>query len=45
VPIWGFLLICVPALAALSVWGMFLEKITNMFVNKLASSRESAQVS
>jgi peptidoglycan/LPS O-acetylase OafA/YrhL len=45
VPIWAFLLICIPTLAALSVWGMFLEKTTNTFVNKLAWSRESAHVS
>src|SRR5262249_40536663 len=35
VPIWAFLLICVPTLAALSAWGMFLEKATNSLVNKL----------
>src|SRR5947207_8773379 len=29
VPIWAFLLICVPTLAVLSAWGMFLEKTTN----------------
>jgi peptidoglycan/LPS O-acetylase OafA/YrhL len=41
-PIWAFLLICVPTLAALSAWGMFLEKATNSFVNKLASLRKPA---
>src|SRR5437016_3481418 len=29
VPIWAFLLICVPTLAVLSAWGMFLETTTN----------------
>jgi peptidoglycan/LPS O-acetylase OafA/YrhL len=42
VPIWTFLLICVPTLAALSAWGMFLEKATNMLVNKLMSLRKPA---
>jgi peptidoglycan/LPS O-acetylase OafA/YrhL len=37
VPIWAFLLICVPTLAVLSAWGMFLEKMTNRLVNKLVS--------
>jgi peptidoglycan/LPS O-acetylase OafA/YrhL len=36
VPIWAFLLICVPTLAVLSAWGMFLEKMTNGLVNKLS---------
>jgi peptidoglycan/LPS O-acetylase OafA/YrhL len=40
VPIWAFLLICVPTLAALSAWGMFLEKATNMLVKKLVSLRK-----
>ena len=40
VPIWVFLLICVPTLAVLSAWGMFLEKTTNSLVNKLASLRK-----
>src|SRR5256886_659582 len=42
VPIWAFLLICVPTLAALSAWGMFLEKGTNMLVKKLVSLRKPA---
>ena len=42
VPIWVFLLICVPTLAALSAWGMFLEKATNMLVNRLVSLRKPA---
>jgi peptidoglycan/LPS O-acetylase OafA/YrhL len=42
VPIWAFLLICVPTLAVLSAWGMFLEKATNRLVNKLASLRKPA---
>src|SRR5205809_2720768 len=42
VPIWAFLLICVPTLAALSVWGMFLEKATNILVKKLVSLRKPA---
>ncbi|HEU0275665.1 MAG TPA: acyltransferase [Candidatus Udaeobacter sp.] len=37
VPIWAFLLICVPVLAVLSLWGMLLEKTTNTLVNKLCS--------
>jgi peptidoglycan/LPS O-acetylase OafA/YrhL len=40
VPIWTFLLICLPILALLSAWGMFLEKSTNSFVNKLVSLRK-----
>jgi peptidoglycan/LPS O-acetylase OafA/YrhL len=43
VPIWAFLLICIPTLAALSVWGMFLEKATNSLVNKLVSLRKPAR--
>jgi peptidoglycan/LPS O-acetylase OafA/YrhL len=39
VPIWMFLLICIPTLAVLSAWGMLLEKSTNALVNKLASLR------
>jgi peptidoglycan/LPS O-acetylase OafA/YrhL len=42
VPIWAFLLICVPTLAALSAWGMFLEKATNGLVNRLVSLRKPA---
>ena len=40
VPIWGFLLICIPTLAVLSAWGMLLEKGTNTLVNKLASLKK-----
>ncbi|HEY4273653.1 MAG TPA: acyltransferase [Candidatus Udaeobacter sp.] len=45
VPIWMFLLICIPTLAVLSAWGMLLEKGTNTLVNKLVSARKKpAQV-
>jgi peptidoglycan/LPS O-acetylase OafA/YrhL len=44
VPIWVFLLICVPTLASLSAWGMFLEKATNGLVNRLVSLRKPAHV-
>src|SRR6267378_6257297 len=44
VPIWAFLLICIPTLVVLSAWGMLLEKETNALVNKLASLRKSAHV-
>src|SRR5438874_1095464 len=40
VPIWAFLLICVPTLAALSAWGMFLENGTNRLVDRLGSLRQ-----
>jgi peptidoglycan/LPS O-acetylase OafA/YrhL len=40
VPIWMFLLICIPTLAVLSLWGMVLEKTTNTLVNKLLSIRK-----
>ncbi len=43
VPIWAFLLICIPTLAVLSAWGMLLEKATNTLVNKLVSARKSAR--
>jgi peptidoglycan/LPS O-acetylase OafA/YrhL len=43
-PIWGFLLICIPILAVLSAWGMLLEKGTNTLVNKLASLKKPAHV-
>ncbi len=43
VPIWMFLLICIPTLAVLSAWGMLLEKATNTFVNKLVSFRKPAR--
>jgi len=42
VPIWMFLLICIPTLAVLSVWGMLLEKGTNALVNRLVSARKPA---
>ena len=42
VPIWMFLLICIPTLAVLSAWGMVLEKATNALVNKLASLKKPA---
>jgi peptidoglycan/LPS O-acetylase OafA/YrhL len=42
VPIWGFLLICIPVLAILSAWGMLLEKGTNALVNRLSSPRKTA---
>jgi peptidoglycan/LPS O-acetylase OafA/YrhL len=42
VPIWMFLLICIPTLAVLSAWGMLLEKGTNTLMNKLASLRKPA---
>jgi peptidoglycan/LPS O-acetylase OafA/YrhL len=42
-PIWAFLLLCVPTLAALSAWGMLLEKATNTLVNKLVSLRKPAR--
>ena len=42
VPIWGFLLICIPTLALLSAWGMLLEKGTNAVVNKLTAARKPA---
>src|SRR5437016_11129196 len=43
VPIWMFLLICIPTLAVLSAWVMLLEKATNALVNKLASLRKPAR--
>jgi peptidoglycan/LPS O-acetylase OafA/YrhL len=45
VPIWAFLLICMPTLAVLSAWGMFLEKMTNGLVNKLVSLKKTARAS
>jgi peptidoglycan/LPS O-acetylase OafA/YrhL len=44
VPIWMFLLICIPTLAVLSAWGMVLEKATNALVNKITSLRKPAHV-
>jgi len=43
-PIWAFLLVCIPTLAVLSAWGMLLEKGTNTLVNKLVSPRRRADV-
>src|SRR5256886_9285193 len=43
VPIWMFLLICIPTLAVLSAWGMLLESATNTLVNKLVSLRKPAR--
>ena len=43
VPIWIFLLITIPTLAVLSVWGMLLEKSTNALVNKLVSAKKMAR--
>jgi peptidoglycan/LPS O-acetylase OafA/YrhL len=40
VPIWMFLLICVPVLAVLSAWGMLLEKGTNSLVTRLVSAKK-----
>ena len=42
IPIWAFLLICIPVLVFLAAWGMLLEKGTNALVNKLLSTRKSA---
>jgi len=42
VPIWMFLLICIPTLAVLTAWGMLLEKSTNTLANKLTSLRKPA---
>src|SRR5262249_50282373 len=42
VPIWMFLLICIPTLAVLSAWAMLLEKGTNTLVNKLVCLRKPA---
>jgi len=41
-PIWMFLLICIPTLAVLGAWGMLLEKTTNTLVNKVVSLRKLA---
>ena len=41
VPIWAFLLICIPTLAVLSAWGMLLEKSTNTLVNKVMSLKKA----
>ena len=42
VPIWAFLLICIPTLALLSIWGMLLEKGTNALVSKFLSLKRPA---
>jgi peptidoglycan/LPS O-acetylase OafA/YrhL len=42
VPIWMFLLICIPTLAVLSAWGILLEKGTNTLVNKLICLKKPA---
>ena len=42
VPVWAFLLICIPVLVVLAAWGMLLEKGTNALVNKLLSARKPA---
>ncbi len=39
-PIWMFLLICIPTLVVISAWGMLLEKATNTLVNKVVSLRQ-----
>lgn len=38
-PIWMFLLVCLPVLTALALWGMALEKITNTFIGYLSRAR------
>ncbi len=38
-PIWAFLLVCLPVLTALTLWGMVLEKTTNSLVGRLAPPR------
>ena len=43
VPIWGFLLICIPVLAVLSAWGMLLERGTNTLLNKILSLKKPAR--
>jgi peptidoglycan/LPS O-acetylase OafA/YrhL len=42
VPIWMFVLICIPTLTVLSAWGMLLEKATNALVNRLVPLRKPA---
>jgi len=42
VPIWMFLLICIPTLAGLSTWGILLEKATDALVEKFGSLRKPA---
>jgi peptidoglycan/LPS O-acetylase OafA/YrhL len=43
VPIWLFLLITIPTLAALSAWGGLLEKATNTLVNRFASAKKAVR--
>ncbi len=45
IPIWMFLLMCIPVLAVLSGWGMILEKGTNTLVNKLSRPRKAGHPS
>jgi len=40
-PIWMFLLIAAATMAVLSAWGIFLEKSTNAFVNKLIAAKKT----
>jgi peptidoglycan/LPS O-acetylase OafA/YrhL len=40
IPPWMFLLVFVATLAALSTWGILLEKTTNSFVNKLLPAKK-----
>ncbi|MGE5209214.1 MAG: acyltransferase family protein [Alphaproteobacteria bacterium] len=42
VPVWAFLLICIPVIVVLSAWGMLLEKGTNTLVNRLTSAKKKA---
>jgi len=44
-PIWGFLLICLPVLAALTLWGMVLEKAINALVSSLSGARTKPALS
>ena len=44
VPVWGFLLICIPTLAVLSAWGMLLERGTNSLVNKFLALKRPAHI-
>jgi peptidoglycan/LPS O-acetylase OafA/YrhL len=39
-PIWIFLVIAMATLTVLSAWGLFLEKTTNAFVNKLIPTKK-----
>ena len=42
IPPWMFLLVFVATLAVLSGWGIFLEKITNLLVNRLFPAKKKA---